>query len=120
MSDPDDKNPVVVSEVVPMMSKITEHKLNGLNYLEWSKTICLYVRSILMVAHLTKDPPTDDLKEQWMEEDARLYLQIRNSIDSEVIGLINHSEFVKELMDYLEFLYYGKGNVPRIFEVCKV
>ena len=54
-----------------------------------------------------------------MEEDARLYLQIRNSIDSEVIGLINHYEFVKELMDYLEFLYSGKGNVSRIFEVCK-
>ena len=52
-----------------------------------------------------------------MEEDARL--QIRNSIDSEVIGLINHCEFVKELMDYLEFLYSRKGNVSRIFEVCK-
>ena len=42
-----------------------------------------------------------------------------NSIDNEVIGLINHCEFVKELMDYLEFLYSGKGNVLRIFEVCK-
>ena len=72
-----------------------------------------------MVAHLTKDPPTDDSKEQWMEEDACLYLHIRNFIDNEVIGLINHYEFVKELMDYLEFLYYGKGNVSRIFEVCK-
>ena len=72
-----------------------------------------------MTAHLTKDPPTDDSKGQWIEEDARLYLQIRNSIDSEVIGLINHSEFVKELMGCLEFLYYGKGNVSRIFDVCK-
>ena len=119
MSDPDDKKPAAVPEVVMMMSKITEHKLNGLNYLEWSKTIRLYVRSIQMVAHLTKEPPTDDSKEQWMEEDAHLYLQIRNSIDSEVIGLINHCEFVKELMDYLEFLYYGKGNISRIFEVYK-
>ena len=54
-----------------------------------------------------------------MEEDACFYLQFRNSIDSEVIDLINHNEFVKELMDYLEFLYSGKGNVSRIFEVCK-
>ena len=54
-----------------------------------------------MAAHLTKDPPIDDLKEKWMEEDARLYLQIRNFINSEVIGLINHYEFVKELKDYL-------------------
>ena len=63
--------------------------------------------------------PTDDSKEQWMGEDARLYLQIRNSIDSEVISLINHCEFVKELMDYLEFLYSRKGNVSQIFDVCK-
>ena len=55
-----------------------------------------------------------------MEEDARLYLQIRNSIDSKVIGLINHCEFVKELMDYLEFLYYGKVNVSYIFEVARL
>ena len=61
--------------------------------------------------------PTDDSKEQWMGEGARLYLQIRNSIDSEVISLINHCEFVKELMDYLEFLYSGKGNVSQIFDV---
>ena len=59
----EDKKPALVLEVVLMMSKITEHKLNGLNYFEWSKTICLYVRSIRMVAHLNKDPPTDDSKE---------------------------------------------------------
>ena len=54
-----------------------------------------------------------------MKENTRLYLQIRNSIDSEVIGLIKHCEFVKELMDYMEFLYSGKANVSQIFEVCK-
>ncbi len=54
-----------------------------------------------------------------MREDAHLFLQIWNSITSEVISLINYYEFVKELMDYLEFLYYGKGNISRIYEVCK-
>ena len=48
-----------------------------------------------MATHLTKDPPTDDSKKQWMEKDARLYLHIRNIIDSDVIGLISHYEFVK-------------------------
>ena len=83
MSDTAEKKFVVVSndqklalvlEVIPMTSKITEHKLNGLNYLDWSKTIHLRVRSIPMAAHLTKDPPTDDSKKQRMEEDVRLYL----------------------------------------------
>ena len=72
-----------------------------------------------MGGHLTKDPTVDDLKEQWMEENARLFIQIRNSIDSKVLGLINHCEFVKELLDYLEFVFFGKGNVCLIFDVCK-
>ena len=54
-----------------------------------------------------------------MEEDARLFIQIRNSIDSKVLGLVNHCEFVKELMDYLEFVFFGKGNVSHVFDVCK-
>ena len=55
-----------------------------------------------------------------MEEDAHLFLQIRNSIDSKVLGLFNYCEFVKELMDYLEFVFSGNGNVSHIFDVCKV
>ena len=66
-----------------------------------------------------KDPPTNDSKERWLEDDARLFLQIRNSIDGKVLTLINHYEFVKELMKYLEFVYSGKGNISRIFDVCK-
>ena len=45
-----------------------------------------------MGGHLTKDPQADDSKEQWMEEDACLFIQIRNSIDSKVLGLVNHCE----------------------------
>ena len=72
-----------------------------------------------MTSHLDKDPLTDDSKERWLEDDARLFLQIRNSIDCKVLTLINHCEFVKELMEYLEFMYFGKGNISRIFDVCR-
>ena len=71
-----------------------------------------------MASHLTKDPPTDDLNKQWLEEDAHLFQQICNFIYSKVLGFINHCEFVKELMDNLEFVFSGKGNVSRIFDVC--
>ena len=119
MSDSEEKKPTAKPKVVPMMSKITEDKLTSPNYLEWSKTIRIYVKSVRMGGHLTMDPSVDDSKEQWIEEDARLFIQIRNSIDSKVLGLVNHCEFVKELMDYLEFVFSGKGNVSRIFDVCK-
>ena len=63
MIDSKEKKPIPKLEVVPMMSKITEDKLIGPNYFEWSKTIRIYVRSVRMGGHLTKDPPTNDSKE---------------------------------------------------------
>ena len=62
MSSSEDTKSISALEVVPMMSKITEDKLTNPNYLDWSKTIRLYLRSIRMVIHLDKDPPTNDLK----------------------------------------------------------
>ena len=115
----EDKKPVSALEVVPMMSKITEDKLTGPNYSDWSKTIGLYLRSIRMTSHLDKDLPTDDSKDRWLEDDACLFLQICNSIDGKVLSFINHCEYVKELMKYLEFMYSGKGNISRIFDVCR-
>ena len=114
-----DKKPGVVSDIVPLVSKITEHKLNGINFLDWNNTIELYLLSISMDGHLTDDPPMDASKLSWMREDARLYIQIRNSIDSEVVGLVTHCKTVKQLMNYLQFLYSGKGNFSRIYDVCK-
>ena len=68
MSDSKEKKPTPKLEVVPMMFKITEDKLTGPNYLELSKAIRIYVRSVRMGGHLTKDLPADDSKEQWMED----------------------------------------------------
>ena len=64
MSSLVDKKHVLAPEVVPMMSKITEDKLIGPNYLDWNKTICLYLRSTRMTNHLDKNPSTDDSKER--------------------------------------------------------
>ena len=72
-----------------------------------------------MTNHLNKDPPTDNLKERWLKDDARLFRQIRNSIDGKVLTLINDYEYVKKLMEYLEFVYSDKGNISYMFDVCK-
>ena len=119
MSDSEDKKLVSAPEVVPMMSKITEDKLTNPDYLDCSKTIRLYLTSIRMANHLDKDPLIDDSKERWLEDDAQLFLQIHNSINGKVLSLINHCEFVKELMKYLEFVFSRKGNISCIFDVCR-
>lgn len=68
---------------------------------------------------MTDSFPSDESRQTWLREDARIFLQIRNSIDGEGIGLVNHCEFIKELMNYLNFLYSGKENLSRIIDVCK-
>ena len=73
-----------------------------------------------MTSHLDKDPLRDDSKERWPEDDACLFLQIRNSIDGKVLTLINHCEFVKELMENVEFVYSGKGSISCMFDVCSL
>ena len=51
--------------------------------------------------HMTEDPPEDvKKKKDWFREDARLYLQIKNSIESEIIRLVDHCESVKELLEF--------------------
>lgn len=113
----DDKS--AMTGIIPVLSKITDNKLNGSNYLDWSRKIRAYLRNVKKDDHHIQDPPTDDTKKTWLRDDARLLLQIINSFDNEVVGLVNHCEFVKELMDYLEYLYSSKGNLSRIYEVCK-
>ena len=70
-----------------------------------------------MASHLDKDPPTNDSKERWLEDVARLFLQIHNSIDGKVLTLINHYEFVKEPMEYFELVYSDKGNISHILSM---
>ena len=74
MSTSEDQKPGSAPEVVSMMFKITKDKLIGTNDLDLSKTIRLYLRSIPMTSHLDKDPPTNDSKERWLEDNARLFL----------------------------------------------
>ena len=61
-----DKKPVVMSKVILVMSKITNHKLNGHSYLDWSKTVQLYLRRIDMDNHMVEDSPTDNSRQQWL------------------------------------------------------
>lgn len=68
---------------------------------------------------MTDNPPTDDSRLFWVREDACLYIQICNSIDIELVGLVTHCNTVKQLMNYLQFLYSGKGNISCIYDVWK-
>ncbi|GJZ41481.1 polyprotein [Tanacetum coccineum] len=108
-----------VIDGLPIVTRITDIKLDGSNFFAWSKTIRIYLRSIRKASHLKDDPPTDETKDQWLQNDAWLFLMIRNSIEPSVVPLLDHCEYVKELIDYLDFLYSGQKNISRIYSVCK-
>ena len=50
---------LVVSNVIPLASKIIGHKLNESNYYDWRRTILFYLRSTNMDDHMTEDNPED-------------------------------------------------------------
>ncbi|KAJ9565579.1 hypothetical protein OSB04_001545 [Centaurea solstitialis] len=108
-----------VPEMLPVGIRLTDNKFNGSNFFEWSKTIRIYLRSMGMASHLKSDPPTGKDSDSWLQSDARLYLQIINTIEPSVSSLVSHCEYVKDLMEYLDFLYSGQSNISRIYTVCK-
>lgn len=60
----DEQKHTIVTDVIPILSKITKHKLTGPNYLDWSKTVRIYLHSLLKDDHLTFDPPTYDTSKE--------------------------------------------------------
>ncbi|GKC59719.1 putative retrotransposon protein [Tanacetum coccineum] len=57
------------------------------------KTVRIFLRSIGKASHLKDIPPTDETKDQWLQNDARLFLMIMNSIEPSVIPLLDHCEY---------------------------
>ncbi|KAJ9542902.1 LOW QUALITY PROTEIN: hypothetical protein OSB04_029408 [Centaurea solstitialis] len=106
-------------DLIPATTRLTDNKLNGSNFFEWSKTVRLYIRGMGMASHLTSDPPTDNNQDPWLQQDAHLFVQIINSIEPSVSSLVTHCEYVKELMDYLNFMFSGQSNISRIYDTCK-
>lgn len=96
---------VVASDVVPVMTQITKHKLNVNNYFDRHQIIKLYLLSISMNSHPSDDLPSGDSKTIWLCDDAHLFLQLRNSIISEVVEIVFHCRTIKTLMKYLEFVF---------------
>ena len=85
-----------------------------------SRTIWFYLRSTKIDGDIDQDLPEDDSKKDWLHDDTWLYIQIKNSIESEVVGLVNHCDSVNELLEFLESLYSIKEQVNRMYEVCTI
>ena len=75
-----------IPDLIPTTTRLTDNKLNGSNFFEWSKTVRLYIRGMGMASHLTSDPPTNVNQDLWLQQDVRLLIQIINSIKPRIFG----------------------------------
>ena len=112
----------IVTEVITT-SKITNWVLMGKeNYLQWKRTIERYIMSVDKTDHLTKDPPSEkdaEARKLWLQEDYRLYNQIEKTLTKSVWISINHLDTVKELMQYIEFMYGSKQDLNHIHNLMQ-
>ncbi|KAJ9535088.1 hypothetical protein OSB04_un001836 [Centaurea solstitialis] len=60
-------------DLIPATTRLTDNKLNGSNFFEWSKTVRLYIRGIGMASHLTSDPPPTDNNQDPLSNISRIY-----------------------------------------------
>ena len=84
------------TSVISHSMEITEHKLNGINYLDWSRTIQNHLLSNEMANHIDEDPPKEDVeRKRWDRIDARLYNRITNSMNDEIVDPVSHCTTMK-------------------------
>lgn len=85
---------VMISNVILLISKLKEHKLNGSNFFIWIRQTN-YLKSIDKWNHLINEPIEEEIViKTWLQNDARLFSRIKNYIDSKMIGLINQCDTV--------------------------
>lgn len=52
-------------------------------------------------------PLEEKTRKAWLRDDTHIFLKINNSIDEWIVGMINHYEYVEELVEYLDFFILG-------------
>nr|GEY47753.1 uncharacterized protein [Tanacetum cinerariifolium] len=82
---------------LPLVTRINDSKLYGSTFFAWGKIVRIFLRSIGKASHLKYIPPVNKTKYQWLQNDARLFLMIRNSIEPSVIPLLDHCEEQQDL-----------------------
>jgi hypothetical protein len=88
---------------------MTSMKLNGKTYVYWAWSVKVFLKGKGLFDHLT----SDKLKE---EKASSLWEQEDNQIISLMLNTIYLSTS-KNIWDHLSHMYFGTGNITRMYEV---
>ena len=115
-----EKSPTVALEVISASIKIIDEKFDGKHYAEWRKTNKMFLMVAEKEDHLTADPPEESIvRDKRLQEDIQLYGMIEKTLDKSIKHVLSHSEIVKDLWEYMKFVYSGKENLSRIYKVSQ-
>ncbi|KAG2670262.1 hypothetical protein I3760_14G077600 [Carya illinoinensis] len=91
---------------------MTTVKLNGKNYILWSKSVEMFLKGKgLRRTHLVDSmlESTSSTFAQWEQEDAQICSLMLTSIEPNICASLR----------YLKQMYSGVGNTTRIYELCQ-
>ncbi|KAG6631689.1 hypothetical protein CIPAW_13G107300 [Carya illinoinensis] len=102
---------------MPMISV----KLDGKNYMLWSKSVTVFLKGKGLFSHLVNPKPNSNnpIFAQWEQEDAQILSLMLTSIEPNICSSLIHFDTAQEVWICLKHMYSGTGNTTSIYELCK-
>ncbi|XP_019058278.1 PREDICTED: uncharacterized protein LOC109116756 [Tarenaya hassleriana] len=99
--------------------------LYGDNYLSWSRSARMFLKSKGWWDHVTTTKNLDDTPEatiseadsKWLQEDHIVVTVLQSSFETSILTSFNHIESAKLLWDTLKEVFGNVSNINRIYEV---
>ncbi|XP_057442189.1 uncharacterized protein LOC130733916 [Lotus japonicus] len=111
-----------VTEFMTTSSKLTDIKLDGdgENYVEWKYLVAVSLGGMGKDEHLTGSCPTNaTAAAKWKMDDKRILALLVNSVDKRTQSVITHCQTVKELWEFLQFIFGKADNLNRIYALLQ-
>jgi hypothetical protein len=94
-------------------------KLNGKNLIYWARSVEVFLKGKGLFIHLISGMPKDYTPSLREQEDNQIISLTLNSIESHIGSSCIYLPTTKDIWDHLSHMYFGTGNITRIYEVCK-
>ncbi|KAG6667423.1 hypothetical protein CIPAW_01G100200 [Carya illinoinensis] len=100
---------------------MTSVKLDGKNYISWSKSATIFLKGKELSSHLVNPKPDSNNSTfaQWKQEDAQILSLMLTSKESNICSSLIHFYIVQEVWSHLKHMYSSARNTTCIYELCK-
>ncbi|XP_068642156.1 uncharacterized protein [Aristolochia californica] len=96
--------------------QITTIRLNGSNYVNWSRSVLMYLRARRMAKYINDDPPVP-VTEDWVAEDNLVMTWLVNSMESRFSDQILSCNTAKAMWTTLASILSQESNLSSIYEL---